>query len=360
MPILEFTLCQTKRINKLEYNHSAIFSLIITNTMSSNAFVHALSGNASKLRIMATPSPVRIYSPVTLPSPKRPVDLQLRVTSPATGTNLPIILISHGHGPSNWLSSLHGYSPLAEYYAAHGFVVLQPTHLTSRTLSIEKPARGNEMYWASRAEDMSQILNHLETIEDDVPELKGRLDKDKVAVVGHSFGGLTASMLLGATNTDPRDSSKINAFDDRIKAGVIIGGLGNGGEDLSEGAKAMLPFYGLDFGSMHTKALVVAGDEDISPHLTVRDETWHVDPYTLSPGPKDLYMIKGGKHTFGGISGWDAAEIQEDAANCPEMLGVMQKVTWAWLRSALYGDNTWEGVRDTLKGLGVGNVQSKA
>lgn len=326
--------------------------------MSSNAFVHALSGNASKLRIMATPSPVQIYSPVTLPSPHRPVDLQLRVTSPATGTSLPIILLSHGHGPTNWLSSLHGYGPLAEYYAAHGFVVLQPTHLSSRTLNLEKPAPGNEMYWGSRAEDMSQILNQLDIIEDTVPELKDRLDKDKVAVVGHSFGGLTASMLLGATNTDPRNSSKVDAYDGRIKAGVIIGGTGNGGEDLSEGAKARLPFYGLEFGTMRTKALVVAGDEDISPHLTIRDETWHADPYTLSPGPKDLFMIKGSKHTFGGISGWDAVEIQEDRAKSPEMLEVMQKATWAWLKSALYDDKTWDSVRESLGEFGT--VQSKA
>jgi len=52
------------------------------------------------------------------------------------GTNLPIILLSHDHGSSNHLSSLNGYGPLANFWAAHGFVVIQPTHLDSKTLRL--------------------------------------------------------------------------------------------------------------------------------------------------------------------------------------------------------------------------------
>ncbi|MEM9135584.1 MAG: chlorophyllase, partial [Actinomycetota bacterium] len=74
---------------------------------------------------------IRSVSPVTLPAADRPVDLQVRISGPAEGRALPTILLSHGHGPSNYVSSLHGYAPLADYYAAHGFVVVQPTHLDS-------------------------------------------------------------------------------------------------------------------------------------------------------------------------------------------------------------------------------------
>lgn len=63
------------------------------------------------------------------------MDLQVRVSAPETGTGLPVILLSHGQGPSNNLSSLNGYAPLVNFWAAHGFVVIQPTHLPSRTLS---------------------------------------------------------------------------------------------------------------------------------------------------------------------------------------------------------------------------------
>ena len=81
------------------------------------------------------PTPVLSYGPVILSVPGRPVDLQIRVSAPATGTGLPVILLSHGHGGSNHLSSLNGYAPIAQLWAAAGFVVIQPTHLSSTTLT---------------------------------------------------------------------------------------------------------------------------------------------------------------------------------------------------------------------------------
>ena len=106
------------------------------------------------------PTPVLSVNPVVLPAPGRAVDLALRVSAPVTGSALPVLLLSHGHGPSNHLSSSNGYAPLASYYAARGFVVLQPTHLDSKTL----PFRGSDhpdapLFWRSRAEDMTRILD---------------------------------------------------------------------------------------------------------------------------------------------------------------------------------------------------------
>ena len=86
---------------------------------------------------VSAPTPVVSMSPITLPAPGRAVDLQMRVSAPATGDDLPIILLSHGHGSSNNLSSLNGYGPLANFWAAHGFVVIQPTHLSSKSLHLD-------------------------------------------------------------------------------------------------------------------------------------------------------------------------------------------------------------------------------
>jgi predicted dienelactone hydrolase len=44
---------------------------------------------------------------------------------------------------------------------------------------------------------MKRILDQLDAIERAVGPLTGRLDRGKVAVVGHSLGGHTASLLLG-------------------------------------------------------------------------------------------------------------------------------------------------------------------
>ncbi|KAI1411819.1 alpha/beta-hydrolase [Hypoxylon sp. FL1857] len=317
---------------------------------------HALIGVAKNIPVNA-PTQVYTFSPIVLPYPDRPVDLEVKVTAPATGDALPIILISHGQRQSNHLNSLEGYTPLAEFWAAHGFVVIQPTHLSSLYLRLEAP-KGQEFYWQDRAQDMTRILDQLDVIEAAVPGLKGRLDKAKVAVAGHSLGAWTASLLLGAQNVNPHDGSVTNKFEKRIKAGVVLTGTGKAGPDLSDMGRRMVPFYGPDFSTMSTPALVVCGDEDVSPHLTVRGADWHADSYHLAPGPTDLLWIKGGKHGLGGISGWDAAETKDES---PERLGAVQRLTWAYLRSALYeGDTAWDQAREALKQhKELGSVESK-
>ena len=205
---------------------------------------------------------------------------------------------------------------------------------------------------------MVRILDNLDSVEAAVPGLKGRLDRARVAVAGHSAGAWTASMLLGASNTDPRDGFPWYKPETRIKVGVVLAGIGNGGANLSDFGKKLVPFYGADFSTMATPALVVYGDEDVSPHLTTRGADWHADPYTLAPGPKDLLTLKGAKHGLGGISGWDAGETLDES---PERLAVVQRMTWAYLRSQLYEeDGTWAEACKALEGLGrLGKIESK-
>ncbi|GAA3369404.1 hypothetical protein GCM10017744_088950 [Streptomyces antimycoticus] len=307
-----------------------------------------------------SPAPVLSYSPVVLSVPGRPVDLQVRVSAPETGSGLPVILLSHGHGPSNNLSSLNGYAPLVNFWAAHGFVVIQPTHLTSRTLShLLADAPGAPFFWRSRAEDMTHILDRLDEIEKAVPLLAGRIDHAKVAVAGHSFGGFTSSTLLGAKVTDPDTGEEVNLLEPRIKAGVLLATPGRG--DVLNGPMGdMLPVFAtIDFSTMTTPALVVAGDEDDSRHFTDMGPDWHADPYTLGPSPKSLLTLFGAGHALGGIPGYDVAETTDEN---PERVAAVGRLTWAYLRSELYPeDSTWQAARDALASGPdpLGRVESK-
>ena len=297
---------------------------------------HAAIGQAANIPVSAA-TPVVSFSPVVLPVPGRAVDLQMRVSLPATGSDLPIILLSHGQGMSNNLSSLNGYGPLVNFWAAHGFVVIQPTHLSSGTLDLDPQTPGAPMFWRSRVEDMKRILDGREVIEDSVPQIKGRLDKDRIAVVGHSMGGHTAGILLGARLTE-EDGTEVDMAEPRIKAGVLLAAPGGGGEALSAFAAEHLPFFRHPgFAEMTTPTLVVVGDQDGSPHLTVRGADWHADPYFLSPSPKCLLSLFGGGHGLGGISGYDAAETTDES---PERVAAVQRLSWAYLRSALYPQDT--------------------
>lgn len=293
------------------------------------------------------PVPVVSVSPVVLPAPGRAVDLQLRVSAPVIGRDLPIVLLSHGHGVSNHLSSLNGYGPLASYWAARGFVVLQPTHLSSATLRGVVDPHGPEgaLFWRSRAQDMSRLLDALDTIEDAVPGLRGRMDRGRVAVAGHSLGGMTAGMLLGQRVTDA-DGNVVDLRDERVGAGVIIAGPGNPAF-LTGAARDRYPILRtLDFSAMTAPALVVVGDRDVNPMFSDQ-AAYRAGAYTLSPGPKDLLTVLGGEHILGGISGYDAAETTDEN---PARVEAVAQLTWAYLRSALNpADPAWAAACAALR-----------
>lgn len=238
--------------------------------------------------------------------------------------------------------------------------MIQPTHLDSRTLSLDPDTPRALPHWRSRAEDMKRILDQLDVIEAAIPQLAGRLDRSKVAVAGHSMGGHTASLLLGARLTDPHDGTEVNLAEPRIKTGVLLAAPGRGGDALTEFTAENYSFFlTTDFSEMTTPALVVAGDKDDSAFLTVRGPDWHTDPYVLSPGPKSLLTLFDAEHGLGGVSGYDVAETTDEN---PERVAAVARLTWAYLRTELYpGGSAWQSARDALT-TGpnpLGRIQSK-
>ncbi|QOS80545.1 alpha/beta fold hydrolase [Paenibacillus sp. JNUCC31] len=298
-------------------------------------------------------TPVVSVKPVVLSAPGRDEDLQVRVSAPAIGRELPIILFSHGFG---W--SLDGYGPLVDFWASQGFVVIQPTHLDSRTLNLPSEDPRTPLIWRFRVEDMKRILDQLDLIEASVPGLSGRLDRSRIAAAGHSFGGQTVGMLLGARVINAHGEPGEDMSDSRIKAGVLLATTGKGGADLSPFAAEHFPFMNPSFADMSTPTLVVAGDHDQSP-LSTRGPDWFTDPYFLSPGSKSLLTLFGAEHSLGGISGYSVTETTDEN---PERVALIQRLSWAYLRNALDLDNSsWPAALAALEESDspLGRIESK-
>ena len=297
-------------------------------------------------------TPVISVSPVVLTAPGRGIDLQVRVSAPVSGRNLPIIIFAHGNGQSS-----EGYAPLANYWASHGFVVIQPTFLDSRTLGIPVDDPRTPRIWRFRVEDMKRVLDNLDHIAAAVPGLAARIDRHRIAAAGHSYGGITTGMLLGARVIDAA-GRKEDLSDPRIKVGVLLSTAGSGGKDLSAFASQHFPFMNPSFAEMTRPVLVVAGDKDQS-RLTVRGPDWFTDAYYLSTGQKCLAVLYGGEHMLGGISGTLVTETSDEN---PLRVAAVQWLTWAYLRTALYpGDPSWPDMRTALSSAPdlVGRVECK-
>ncbi|MGO4852311.1 alpha/beta hydrolase family protein [Phaeovulum sp. W22_SRMD_FR3] len=275
-------------------------------------------------RALPTPAPETTvaYTPIRLPMPGRQ-ELELRLTAPAAGTNLPIVILSHGFGPSRYIPSKDGYAPLAQFWAERGLAVIQPTQASSRIGGLDPDLPNGPFFWRERVLEIRAILDQLAEVERQAPAVAGRLEHGRIAVAGHSFGGFTCSLLLGA-RLQGEDFS-----DPRIRAGVLLATPGRGGADLTPENAERFPFFDVDFSGIRVPTLVVCGAED-NPHFTPRGPEWHADAFHDAPGADALVTINRVGHGLGGIAGWDARETE---AEDPDALEATRRLTLAWLRS---------------------------
>jgi dienelactone hydrolase len=309
--------------------------------------VHALDG------IVGAGAPVVSVAPLRLIAPDRPVPLEVRVSAPATGTNLPVVVFSHGNG---W--NLDGYAPLTAFWASRGFVVIQPTHLDSRRNGFGFDHPVFPTIWTERIADLTRILDQLDTIEAAAPGLAGRMDRSRVAATGHSWGGQSAQSLLGARILDEAGQVGEDRSDSRVTAGILFAATGVGGDDLHPFAQANFPFMRPSFQELATPTLVIAGDHDQSK-MSSRGPDWFTDAYTHSPGATDLLTLYGAEHALGGIVGYEVAETTDEN---PERVAVIQRMSTAYLQTALNVDtNSWVAARGAFQDSAepIGHVDSK-
>ncbi|MCD0484767.1 chlorophyllase [Streptacidiphilus sp. ASG 303] len=262
--------------------------------------------------------------PITVPAPGRSADLQVKVTAPLSGQGLPVIVFSHGNA---W--SMDGYGPLADRWAAAGFVVVQPTHLDSRRNGITWDDPRFATVWRVRIADLHAVLDGLGDILLQAGGLETRVDHERIAVVGHSWGAQTAGALLGARVLDGDGVPGEDFSHPAVSAGALIAATGTG-DTLTPFAAEHLPFMRPDYSTMTAPTLVVAGGKDQS-QLSTRGPEWFTDAYHLSPAPKSLLTIAEGEHTLGGLAGEAVSETTDED---PARVALVADAVSAYLRDA--------------------------
>ncbi|KAB2588373.1 alpha/beta hydrolase family protein [Streptomyces cyaneofuscatus] len=295
--------------------------------------------------------PIVAVKPIAVPAPGRGVELQVKVTALLSGQDLPVIVFSHGNA---W--SLDGYEPLVDRWAAAGFVVVQPTHLDSRRNGIGWEDPRFATIWRVRITDIHAVLDGLGDILRQAGDLETRVDHERIAVVGHSWGAQTAGAILGARVLDAEGVPGEDFSHSAVSAGALIAATGTG-DTLTPFAVEHLPFMRPDYSTMTTPALVIAGGEDRS-QLSTRGPEWFTDAYHLSPSPKALFTIAEGEHTLGGVAGEMAAETTDED---PARVALVADAISAYLHDAFkLNDAAWTALNNAAAaGDGTWSITSK-
>lgn len=282
---------------------------------------------------------ITTIKPIVVPSKGRDIALQVKVTAPEHGSDLPVIVFSHGNA---W--SMDGYEPLVDRWAAAGFVVVQPTHLDSRRNAIGFEDPRFQTIWKVRIDDLHAVLDNLDLVISEAA-LSERADTSRVGLVGHSWGAQTVGTLLGARVLDSAGNPGDDFSREGIKAAVMIAATGTG-DSLVPFAEQNLSFMKPDYSTMTAPALIIAGDKDQSK-MSTRGPDWFLDAYELSPAPKALMVIRDGEHTLGGIAG---EAVGETTDTDPERVDLVADAVQAYLSDALdLANGSWSSFIEDAK-----------
>jgi predicted dienelactone hydrolase len=209
----------------------------------------------------AGPSPVGSIPDISLRDEARNRDLRLTIDYPVNATGAqPLILISPATGGTN-----RGYVGLSAYWASFGYVVVRADH--------------GEREMSDRLHDLTFVLDSLDRLERDYPELQGKMDRTRIGVAGHGAGAV-AAMLLAGVRTSPGGAA---LADPRVKAIVALSPPGPGRFGLTNESFAML----------RGPALFMTGTRDTGETDT-ETPAWRRQAFELAPaGDKWLVSLEG-------------------------------------------------------------------
>jgi predicted dienelactone hydrolase len=227
-------------------------------------------------------SPVGVIPEGVVRDAERGKDVVFTVEYPTRPGSYPLILFSHGFGATRGT-----YVGLSSHWASQGYVVIKPAHSDSGKLqlgNIEQAWRDQTPAdWRNRVRDVTAILDGLDKIEESYPELKGKIDRTKIGVGGHSYGAFTA-MLLGGARTYP---GAVSYADPRVKAVVVMS---------PQGPSETFGLTNDSFKEMAVPTLFMTGTLDRGAAESETPE-WRRQAFELAPaGDKYLVVLAGARH----------------------------------------------------------------
>ncbi|MDQ3282388.1 MAG: hypothetical protein M3Q69_13390 [Acidobacteriota bacterium] len=233
-------------------------------------------------------TPVGVIPEATLRDTARNRDMLMSIDYPIEAGLHPLIIFSHAIGASH-----RDYIPLTSFWASQGYVVIKPSHVDAGRVSGSRTAQSvmesqTANDWRERVRDITFVIDSLDQLERDYPELQGKIDRAHIGVGGHGYGAFTA-MLAGGGRTFPGATTYA---DPRIQAVVLMSPAGPG------------PSRGLSnesFAQLNKPTLFMVAEDEPGANET-ENADWRRQAFALAPaGDKWLVTLQGvGQGAFTG------------------------------------------------------------
>jgi predicted dienelactone hydrolase len=263
---------------------------------------------------------VGVIPEASLHDGRRNKELPISIDYPIYGGPYPVIIFSHGYGGSR-----SAYEPLASYWTSCGYVVIRPSHADANAIREafesarfdanttpaggergRRGARGErpvaaaaaaairniediwqnqrEAQWRDRAEDISLVIDSLADLEVRFPELRGKMDRTKIGVGGHSYGAFT-TMLVAGTKTF--SNPPLALVDRRVKAAIAMS---------PQGVSALRGLTTESWRDVSIPLLYMTGSQD-NGLTKEEDPAWRRTAFAnTAPGDKYFVEIQGANH----------------------------------------------------------------
>lgn len=252
------------------------------------------------------PYKLKVLDDIMLEDDHRVKHVPVTVTFPDADGVFPVIIFSHGAG-----GATSSYATLINYWASYGYICIQPLHADSLPLRLKtgqeanfatiiRQANTDWQGWRDRAADISLVIDRLTEISQRSPALQRKMNLQKVAVAGHSYGAFTALLVGGATIDIPRGGPSVSLADPRVQAVLMLSPQGR--------SKNTLGFKDEQaFSQCRQPEMIMTGSLDTG--MLGQPPSWRTEPFQFAPaGNKYLVFIQGASHMS--FTGQPGAEQQ--------------------------------------------------
>ncbi len=280
----------------------------------------AASSNENLYKIEPGPYDVRIVDELTLNDAVQGRDVTLRVLYPDGAGPFPLVVYSTG--AFCWPQM---YDRVTTHWVSHGYVVITPNHLDSPNNAELRPDQLVDLL-PSRLRDVSFVVDELDEISEKA-NIAGKIDAERIAIGGHSFGAVISMMKTGLYLKDEYKGSWGEPYDARFQAAVLMSAPGPGMEQMTENA----------YDGLRKPLIATGGTNDVGrvdPGEYARAE-WRTVAYQLAPpGDKYSVIVQDADHYLGGL----ICNPERGGEPDPEAVAIVRAMTTAFLDAYIKDD----------------------